>query len=291
MRNSRSKTAQFLIAFFMGIFILALPFSYALFKFAVKKAELPVVTEKFYPQINDTLVLTAALKNKPDDAPMSFVLCSISPYQNAIKFAVLPPETLVEDAGSFYLAAEVWDNEGPKRGAQALQSAAGITNGKWIELDSQAIVKLGEVVGAIDFTLSEEISLEQGLMVLPKERQLIDGTKAALLINYNGYSGKETQRLDMIGELFYQTLVQRAELLNDTLLLKLFETAVNNGDSDLVIADFESRRRALNYMMTNDFDVEEIEITGEYSGEDNTFLLSSSSIEKLINAFKTDKAI
>ena len=191
----------------------------------------------------------------------------------------------MEDGGSFHLACDVWDKEGAKRGAQALQMAAGIENGRWLELDSEAIVKLGEVVGAIDFTLNEEISIEQGLMVLPEDRQLIDGTKAVLLINYGGYSEGENSRLDMIGDLLYQTIAQRVPMMNDDLLIRLFETAVNNGFSDMTVGDFEARRRSLGHMMTNDFEVEEIEIEGEYQGEDNTFLLSSRSIEKLISKF------
>lgn len=291
MGYQKSKSAQFFIAFFMGVFILALPFSYALFKFSANKKGIEPIEDKFYPQVTDSLSLITAVKNDTEDYPICFVMAEIDPYGNEICFAVLPPETLVEDGGSFHLACDVWDKEGAKRGAQALQTAAGIQNGRWLELDSEAIVKLGEVVGAIDFTLSEEISIENGLMVLPEDRQLIDGTKAVLLINYDGYSNGEKGRLDIIGELIFQTVAQRIPMMNDALLIRLFETAVNNGVSDMKIGDFEARRRAISHMVKNDFEVREIKITGEYSGEDNTFLLSSSSIENLINEFSTESKV
>jgi len=287
MWREKSKAAQFFIAFFMGIFILALPFSYALFKFELSKKTEQPKTDRFYPQVSDAIVITAALKNKKSEDPMGFVLCRIDPYQNEITYAVLPPETLVEDAGGFHMASEVWGEEGAKRGAQAIQSAAGIENGRYIELDSEAIIGLGETIGAIDVTLEEEISLENGLMTLPKQRQLIDGTKAALLINYRGYSGGESRRMDMIAKLFSQALNQRVPLLNDYLLEKVFETTVNSGYSDLTIGDFESRRRAINHMVTNDFNVDRIAVTGEYSGDDNTFFLSAESIKNIIEEFKT----
>lgn len=291
MGYQKSKTAQFFIAFFMGVFILALPFSYALFRFSVNKKGTEPVEERFYPQVTDSLSLVTAVKNNANDRPNCFIITDIDPYGNEISFAVLPPETLVEDGGSFHLACDVWDKEGAKRGAQALQSAAGIENGRWLELDSEAVIKLGEVMGAIDFTLQEEISIEQGLMVLPEDRQLIDGTKAVLLINYEGYSEGESSRLDMIGKLLYQTISQRVPLMNDALLIRLFETAVNNGSSDMTIGDFEARRRSLGHMINNDFEVEQVEITGEYSGEDNTFFLSSRSIEELIDEFSDKKEL
>ena len=287
MWREKSKAAQFFIAFFMGIFILALPFSYALFKFELSKKTEQPKPDRFYPQVSDAIVITAALKNKKAEDPMGFVLCRIDPYQNEISYAVLPPETLVEDAGGFYMASEVWGEEGAKRGAQAIQSAAGIENGRYIELDSEAIIRLGETIGAIDVTLEEEISLENGLMTLPKQRQLIDGTKAALLINYRGYSGGESRRIDMIAKLFSQALNQRVPLLNDYLLEKTFETAVNSGYSDLTIGDFESRRRSINHMVTNDFNVDRIAVTGEYSSDDNTFFLSAESIKNITEEFKT----
>jgi len=285
MWREKTKISQFFIAFFMGIFILALPFSYSLFKFEISKKKEQPKPDRFYPQVSDCIVITAALKNKKADDPTGFVLCRIDPYQNEISFAVLPPETLVEDAGGFYMASEVWGEEGAKRGAQAIMSAAGIENGRYIELDSEAITKLGETVGAIDVTLEEEISLENGLLTLPKQRQLIDGTKAALLINYQGYSGGEKQRMDMIAKLFYQVLTQRAPLLNEPMLEKTFETAVNSGYSDLTIGDFETRRRSVNHMMTNDFNIDRIDVTGEYDIENNTFFLSTESIENIIKEF------
>ena len=55
-------------------------------------------------------------------------------------------------------------------------------------------------------------------------------------MNYNGYTQGENSRLDMIGELLYQTISQRVPLMNDALLIRLFETAVNNGFSDMTIS-------------------------------------------------------
>jgi hypothetical protein len=95
----------------------------------------------------------------------------------------------------------------------------------------------------------------------------------------------------MIGDLLYQTVSQRLPMINDALLIKLFETAVNSGLSDMTVGDFEARRRSLNHMLSNDFDVKKVDITGEYSGEDRTFLLSSDSIERLLSEFSEKEAM
>jgi len=41
-------------------------------------------------------------------------------------------------------------------------------------------------------------------------------------VPYDGYSNGEKGRLDIIGELIYQTVAQRIPMMNDALLIRLF---------------------------------------------------------------------
>ncbi|MBP1577747.1 MAG: hypothetical protein J6C75_04635 [Oscillospiraceae bacterium] len=283
---AKSGRAQFWIAFFMGIVILALPFSYALFKFSkIGEQPQPKVEENYYPQSSDSITLLVALKNDEGSEPDCFVFSKISPQNSAVTLAVFPPEILVEDAGSFQPADEVWDDEGAKRGATAIENAVGIEADRWLELDSQAIVRLGDVAGAVDMTLEEQVSVENGLLTLPAQRQLIDGTRAALLMSYDDYSGGEQQRLEMVAKLAEQFIYQRLPLMNEHSLLELFETAVNNGSSDLVIGDFETRRRAFSHMTSADVKVILAPVSGEYSDNNESFLLSSQCLSQLKQEF------
>lgn len=288
---AKSGRMQFFIAFLMGIVILAMPFSYALFRFSGSRPEIPSASEGYYPQSSDSILLAIALKNDEKDLPNCFVLCRISPLEGSVTMAVLPPETLVEDAGSFYSADVVWVREGGKRGSAAIQATVGVICERWLEIDSQALVRLGDVTGAIDFTLDEPVSLENGLMTLPAQRQLIDGTRASLLINYRGYSGGEAQRLDMVARLAEQMIYQRMPMMSESLLVKLFETAVNNGLSDMTVGDFESRRRALTHMVSRGIEVNIIPVSGEHNENNNTFLLSSQTIEDIRQAMADKKAV
>lgn len=283
---AKSGRAQFWIAFFMGIVILALPFSYALFKFSkIGEQPQPKQEQSYYPQSSDSIKLLIGLKNDEGGEPDCFVLSKISPQNSSVTLAVFPPEILVEDAGSFQPADVVWDNEGAKRGVTAIENAVGIETDRWLELDSQAIVRLGDVAGAVDMTLEEQVSVENGLLTLPAQRQLIDGTRASLLMSYESYSGGERQRLDMVAKLAEQFIYQRLSLMNEHSLLELFETAVNNGSSDLTIGDFESRRRAFSHMTSADVEVNIIPITGEYSDDGESFLLSSDCLSQIRQDF------
>ena len=289
MRREHSGLKQFFVAFSIGIMVLSIPFSYAIFRFAGSKILASSQPENYYPQSSDAITLTVALRETGKDKPHSILLCKVDPLETAVKIAVIPPETMVEDAGRFDSVANVWRREGAKRAADALENALEVSSDRWLDLSSDSISKLGDVVGAIDFTLDQSLQLESGLSALPQGRQLIDGRRATILMNYTGYPGGEASRLKTIEDLTEQMLIQRLPLMTDSLLLKAFETAVNTGYSDLTVGDFESRRRALAHMLSRSLKVEVVAVQGEYNAGKNTFLPSAQTLSALSDAFNTQK--
>lgn len=285
MKQGHSAITQFLIAFLIGLLVLAIPFSFALFRFAGDRMAIHSQTESYYPQSSDAINITVALRENVKEKPNCILLCRIDPISNAIKIAVIPPETMVEDAGKFDVAASVWKREGAARAEAALENALSIESDRWLDLTADSLLKLGDVVGAIDFTLDASLSTENGLSALPQGRQIIDGRRAAILINYRGYAAGEQDRLKMAGDLTEQMLLQRMPLMTESLLVKAFETAVNSGASNLAVGDFESRRRALTHMLSRSLTVEVLPVQGEYNEGENTFLPSAQTLKTLSETF------
>lgn len=285
MKQEHPAIMQFFIAFSIGILVLAIPFSFALFRFAGDRMAIQSQPENYYPQSSDAITISVALRENTKEKPHCILICKIDPPSNAIKIAVIPPETMVEDAGKFDAVASVWKREGGARAEAALKSALLVESDRWMDLTSDSLLKLGDVVGAIDFTLDASLSAENGLSALPQGRQIIDGRRAALLINYQGYATGEQGRLNMVADLTEQMLLQRMPLMTEALLVKAFETAVNNGSSNMAVGDLESRRRALTHMMSRSLAVEILPIKGEYNQGKNTFLPSAETLEMLSKAF------
>ncbi|MFV0497830.1 MAG: LCP family protein [Candidatus Fimivivens sp.] len=285
MEQGHSKIMQFCIAFMIGILVLAIPFSFALFRFAGNKITIHSQPASYYPQSSDAITLTVALRENIEDKPNCILLCRVDPLSNAIKIAVIPPETMVEDAGKFDVVAGVWHKEGADRAQAALESALSVESDRWMDLTADSLLKLSDVVGAIDFTLDASLWTENGLPSLPQGRQIIDGRKAALLINYQGYAAGEQDRLKLVGALTEQMLLQRMPLMTESLLVQAFETAVNNGYSNMAVGDFESRRRALTHMMSRSMTVEILPVKGEYNEGKNTFLPSAETQDILSKTF------
>lgn len=285
MKQGHSAVAQFFIAFLIGILVLAIPFSFALFRFAGDRMTIHSQPESYYPQSSDAITITVALRENAKEKPNCILLFRIDPTSTAVRIAVIPPETMVEDAGKFDAVASVWKREGAARAEAALKNALSVESDRWLDLTSDSLLKLGDVVGAIDFTLDASLSMENGLSALPQGRQIIDGRRAAILINYRGYAAGERDRLKMVGDLTEQMLLQRMPLMTESLLVKVFETAVNSGSSNLTVGDFESRRRALAHMLSRSLTVEIVPVQGEYNAGKNTFLPSAQTLETLSKTF------
>ncbi len=285
MKQGHSAITQFFIAFFIGLLVLAIPFSFALFRFAGDRMAIHSQPESYYPQSSDAITITVALRENTKEKPNCILLCRIDPPSNTVKIAVIPPETMVEDAGRFDAAANVWKREGAGRAEAALENALSVKSDRWMDLTADSLLKLGDVVGAIDFTLDASLSTENGLSALPQGRQIIDGRRAALLINYRGYAAGEQDRLKMVGDLTEQMLLQRMPLMTESLLVRAFETSVNSGSSNLAVGDFESRRRALTHMLSRALVAEVLPVQGEYNEGKNTFLPSAQTLEILSQTF------
>lgn len=288
MSRKPGRAAQFWLSFVLGVLVLAAPFSLALVNYAGSKSGAPGQSDaqsSYYPQRSDAITLTVGLRTQAKQPPHAVLLLRIDPTENALTFAVLPPETMVEDASRLDAVSLVWKREGGKRAETALETALEIYSDRWLELTDEGLESIGEVMGAVDMTLTEAVRMENGMEAIARGRQLIDGRRAAMLLDYRGYAGGEQQRLEMVAQLAQETMRQRVGMLSEGLLLEVFERAVNSGASNLAVGDFESRRRALTHMISRNPTVRQVTVVGDYNEAGNTFLPTVETLARLQGAF------
>lgn len=280
-----SRLRQFTLAFAAGLCAMAVPFGAAVLHLAVERRVAPApVAEVYHPQPGDALTLLAAGREGLDP-PGTFVLIRVDPAGGEVALAVVPPETMVEDAGRLDALGGVWRREGPARAAAALGTALDLPIDRWITLSPDGFVELADVVGAVDHRLEEPLKLEDGSVVLEKGRQLLDGRKLRALMSHRGYPGGEARRLALVGELLCEAVEQRLPLMSGPVAEAAFAAAVNAGETNLTIADFESRRRAGAHLRDGLSNVRVVPVTGSYNDAQNTFLLTSESAVALREAF------
>lgn len=285
--NKRSGAlAQFALAFAVSLCVLAIPVSMALVRYAGQRLPPVESSEPYYPQTADAVTLLAALRAQWGEKPRAFLLTQIDPAQGQILLAAVPPETMVEDAGRFDALSGVWNREGPARGAAALSAALSVRIDRWLDMSAEGFSRLADTVGTIDYTLQTPLALPDGTVVLTQGRQLLDGRRLSLLIFHENYPQGETERMSLIGGLFEQAAVQRVGLMNESVAESVFRAAVNAGNSNLTVGDFESRRRAIAHMLSRETAMRTVAVTGDYNAGKNTFLPSAAALAELREAFQ-----
>ena len=249
----------------------------------IKSSQLPNYSEEIYhPNESDSLTLITAVREEFSDAPKFFTLLRISPISNKIAIAVIPCEIMVEDAGKFDSAANVWKREGAKRASDAIGNALSVSIDRWLDLDKSGLIKLTNTIGTVDYLLEEPLLIDE-MQIFNSGRQIFDGQKISSVC----FSGEfDENRLYTINSIAAETARQRIAMINPPDAELIFNSAVNLGKSSMTISDLELRRNAILKMLEETTEVHQISASGSYNEAKNTFLPSAAFLEALKNEFK-----
>lgn len=280
------KCSAFAVSFCVCLAVLGLPMAFAAFYLSS-----PPPPEASAPEIPDyvphssenlTILLVGGAK---DQLPSAMMLVRFAPADGEILLAALPPETMVEDAGRFDSAGGVWKRQGEKRAVAALSKTLQIPIDRYAAVDPDLFIKVVDLVGTVEYTLEEPVTLSDGAVLLRAGRQLLDGRKLSAMLSYRGIEGGEPARLRLLNELAAVALRQRLPGLSSAVADAAFKAVANLGRTDLAYADFEVRKQSLRYLAELENPISVLEITGDYNSAGNTFLLSPESAQALMNRF------
>ncbi|MEG2174193.1 MAG: LCP family protein [Oscillospiraceae bacterium] len=265
--------------------MLAVPLAVSLLYFQVDQPNVNAPLSEISDVATTTPLTLLIAGQNADEPPGTIVLLQIDPTAGELPLAVIPPETLVEDAGKLDALALVWKREGGRRAAAALAAALDVSIERWLTLSQEGFIHLADTVGTVDYVLEHPLTLTDGSVLLPAGRQVLDGRKLLTVFSYQGYPGGEPERLSTVAQALTATLNQRIGLMNTQSAEAMFQTAVNEGKSNLTIADFESRRRSASLLRARSGPARIVPFLGEYNAAGNTFLLSTASAKAMIEAF------
>lgn len=288
MNRKQEGWRAFLLAFGMGLVLLALPFAWVLVGYA-RELEAPAVSLPPPAPDADTAMTLLLAGTLTGEAPDGFWLLRAEPATGRIAVAALPPDLSVEHGGRLESLAAVYQKEGGERAAAQLSSSFSIGCDRYLALDAEGLRGVVDSVGTMEFTLPAPILLADGTQALPAGRQLLDGRRMLLLLTHDGDPGGESERLGRWGELLAEFLSQRVPLLDEGHWSGLFETAVTLGRSNLTIGDFAARQRALGFLSAHPISMQRVTLSGEFSVVGKGFLPDAAMLQQLQVHFPKSK--
>ena len=240
--------------------------------------------DAYQPDEADALTLLIFGTERANSVADTFLLLRFDPVREEVSVVVFPPQTLlVRDAREETLA-DTYRFGGALYTRNALASFLNIPIDRYARISLSSFIVAAGAVGTIEFYLSEDLIVQDGELTVTLNAgvQLLDGRQVAALIRHQDYPGGQAQRMEITAELVCAVINQRIDVVNSTLLDRIFGTIINLLDTDITYADYERRINAARHMAGLDEDIaRHIPLQGHFSDDGKYFILADTALAGL----------
>ncbi|MEG2144629.1 MAG: LCP family protein, partial [Oscillospiraceae bacterium] len=255
------KLLKFFTAFTVSLMVMSIPWGLCFYRVS-HKAISPRQEEKI-SSLNISLLLNL------EGAKESSAFLEVDIKGQKITLRVLPPLLLGEDCGKFKSLGEIWKTDGGKYAVAALNKTYNLNIEKWACMTWGDFSKICDLLGCCDFTLESDITDENGNLLLPRGRQILNGTGLLLLLQRES-SGDFLLPYHRFGEGLSGLLRDGSNIFTNGEEEKLFNLLANSADNNLDIYD-------LTALQSSDFfkaplKVTDYKIKGALSADGKLFL-------------------
>ena len=237
--------------------------------------------EVYRPEESDALTLLVFGTERADSVAETFVLLRFDPVRGHVSVAVFPPQTLLAYDGREETLSDAYRFGGAAYTRQALSSHLNIPIDRFARISISGFITAAAAVGTVAFDLAEPVTLTDGEMTVTLNAgpHLLDGRQVAALIRHPGYEGGELQRAQMTAQLVGAIIDQRIDIVNSTLLDRVFETVINLLDTDITYTDYLSRQPAARQMADSGLAIAHpVELPGAMSEDGEWFVLTDAAL-------------
>lgn len=253
-------------------------------------AELPQEAEPVYtPTAEDALTVLFICNDTGSTTAGGFILARFDPVAGAIPIVVLPPETMVQNRDKTETLGDVFRYGGASYARDALADTLGVPVDRYVRMGESAFVTAANTIGTVEYDLPEALLIRDAsgaTITMSAGKQLLDGQKALWILTHDGYEGGALARCRAAGELVVQIANQRIDIVNSSLLDKVFEKIVNLVDTDISYTDYDNRKQAAAFMaQLEKAPARSLPISGRWNGEQTQLTLSDTFLAQLLQAF------
>lgn len=241
----------FFLSFSAAFFVLSVLFLFLMTTVHPKTPEsLGVVRQQekelYLPTSQDCMtVLLIGYKTGRTQAN-SFVLARFDPVRGKVPLVVLPPQTLVQNGDKTETLRQVYEYGGADYARNALARTLGVPVHRYVRIHTDAFVACADAVGTVEFALPGDLTVQSGGVsaVLRAGTQLLDGQRVLAVVESGGAEQGELARCHLAGELAAAIVNQRIDVVQSTLVDKVFETVINLIDTDISYPDYDNCKAA-----------------------------------------------
>jgi hypothetical protein len=200
------------------------------------------IDEDYKPDAEDSLTVLFLGTRTESGEPGVLILARFDPAGTRVPILALHPRTAVLNNGEWEPLAEVYAYGGAAYARDMLKATMSIPIDRYVVMDYEDFLAAAGIIGAVEFELSEALTLEQDGFVteLSAGRQLIDGAKAGALLS----DGSGSESLELKARLAAEIVNQRMDIALSAGIDDIFGMIVNRVDTDISYMDFYERKQA-----------------------------------------------
>ncbi len=225
------------------------------------------------------------LDEETDPCPLTFLTARFLPAEKKILLISMPSNMLTVVDGKQYTLAESYKKGGISMTEQAIANETGITIDRYAVFDSSAFQKLCNIFGGVMYVLPSGM---EGFTD-SSEAQYFGPSKMEKIITYPLFTQKEVQRSAVASDLICDMINQADEERLISNMDLNFRSMVNLMETDISSIDYDSMKKALQYLFKYGSDVAEFRImTG--TSADNKFVLAANFRDQIAPYFAEPEA-
>ncbi len=232
-------------------------------------------SEKALPEPPKRQVVTASyednhtilfiLDEPSDKYSKTFMLMRSIPKDKKIVFVGIPINTIAIVDGAQQSMSSAYENGGASGAVNFANSIFGIEIDKYMKLDSNAFVKVCDILGGVTYPISEDIAGFEG----DGSDQYLNSEQIEKLITYPLYDDGEIERAYMVSSVFSAMINQTNGMRVSDNLDSSFNTIVNMTDTDITAVDYRNHKVAIKGMLERGISIASFLIlNGEKAYED-----------------------
>lgn len=275
----------FLITIFIGLLIIggAALFIYNYFGFNEgDELSEPIPRSVTTATYEDSHTILFILDTPEERCTSTFMLMRSIPKDKKILFVGLPANTISIIDGKQASLKDSYARGGASSAVNFTENALGIDIDRYMVFDSEALIKLCDIVGGVSYAVNVDIT---GFKDTTSE-QYLNGNQILTLLTYPLFEDGESQRAYTASSLF-SSMINQADgtrLAND--FDRNFNTIINMTDSDITAVDYQEHKAVIKTMFERGSSIARFRIaTG--TAATNDFIIDPSFCSSLISEYFT----
>lgn len=223
--------------------------------------------------------------------PQLFLLMRFQPVRGSIFLFAFPRQMLLQLDGVREPAGSIFASHGIQGVRTALEQSFSIPCDRYLMLPRSAFPQLLEAFGPTRLHLDRDVTLTVNSVVLTLKQgmQLLDGQRMWQLL-LSRTPASPVLQCELLPELLALCIHQHLSLLSEENSSRLFTAVVNAGSSDFVYSDFDSRRKAADFLSRFCEQPAQIVPFSFVKNPDATLSLSDSAEKELLLCFSAESS-